>query len=246
MKKFFRFIKRLIIGILLTAFFVIVILLSTLLLNRNDYGVTQFKDKILIMVDSQMANSKYADGALVIVESKTINEVKPDDEIFVYEKNEDDTVKIVVADIESINMENERSPFVVLKNGGGSWGAKYIAGSTYKVYPKIGKYLNIIESKWVFFAAIIVPCFFILLYEIYLIIITIKFGDYEEDDDSINKETAKEELSGNQKEVTNEVANDATIAELMKQINELKSEIQKNNKEEKTEKDTKEEKDKKE
>ena len=55
-----------------------------LLLNRNDYGITQFGTKALIIIDEKISNEKYKEGSLVIVEKKKISELNVGDEIFVY------------------------------------------------------------------------------------------------------------------------------------------------------------------
>ena len=225
MKKFLKTIRNIIIGIILTVYLLFIIIISTLLLNRNNYGMTQFEDKALILVDKQVSNDKYKKGTLVIVQEKDITKLNVGDEIFVYQTNKKDrSVKVVIAKIGKINLE-ATSPYVVLANDGTAWGEEFIAGTAYQVYENLGTLLLFIESKWVFFCLLIVPCFFILLYEIHLVIVTIRFGDEEEE---IYEEDTKykDELESKNEE----------IEELMKQIQELKKENTKKetSKEEKT------------
>lgn len=218
MKKILKTIRNIIIGIILFVYLLFIILISTLLLNRNDYGMTQFGDKTLILVDKQVSNKKYKKGSLAIVQERDIKTLNVGDEIFVYQTNKKTkTVKVVIADIGKINLE-ATSPYVVLENDGTAWGEEFIAGTIYKVYENIGSLLLFIESKWVFFCLLIVPCFFILLYEIHLVIVTIRFGDLE--DEEYYEETDekyKAELESKNEE----------IEELMKQIKELKKENEK-------------------
>lgn len=186
MKKGLKIIKRVIYGILLVIYFGIAILISTLVLNRNDYGVTQFDDKVFILVDKTLANDNYKENSLVIVKQTPIKDLKPGEEIFVYQKNDDNTVKIVVSQIENITEDDKGTSFINLVNNGGAWGEKFIAGKTDTVYENIGGFLLFIESKWTFFIFLIIPGFFILLYEVYLIIITLKYGD-DEDEELVKK-----------------------------------------------------------
>jgi len=231
MKNFFKVIKNIFVGVFLTVYFTFIILISTLLLNKNDYGVTQFNDKAMILVDEEMSNEKYAKGSLVIVEEKELSELHIGDEIFVYQTNKSEqTIKIVIANIDKINMENN-SPYVVLANDKTAWGEEFIAGTTFSVYQDIGGFLSFIESKWIFFSLLIVPCFFILLYEIYLVIITIKFDDI---DDEELKEEIKEKHKKEKKYQDTITSQDEKIEELMKQINELKKESNKAKKATKT------------
>ena len=52
----------------------------------------------------------------------------------------------------------------------------FVVGKKDKVYKNVGKYLSVIESKWGFLFIILVPCFFIFIYEIYALIVEIKYG----------------------------------------------------------------------
>lgn len=229
MKKILIAIRNLIIGLILFAYLSFIIVISTLLLNRNEYGMTQFGDKALILVDKQVSNKKYKKGSLAIVQERDIKDLNPGDEIFVYQTNKKTkTVKVVIAEIGKINLE-ATSPYVVLENDGTAWGEEFIAGTIYKTYENLGSILLFIESKWVFFCLLIVPCFFILLYEIHLVIVTIRFGDEDEEEvyETEQKENYKSELESKNEE----------IEALMKQIKELKE--KENSKEETTPKKTK-------
>lgn len=217
MKKILTTIRNIIIGTILFAYLSFIILISTLLLNRNNYGMTQFGDKALILVDKQVSNQNYKKGSLAIVQERDIKTLNIGDEIFVYQTNKKDkTVKVVIAEIGKINLD-ATSPYVVLSNDGTAWGEEFIAGTIYKTYEDIGTILLFVESKWVFFCLLIVPCFFILLYEIHLVIVTIRFGDedeYEEESDVEDQEKYKTELESKNEE----------IEELMKKIKELEKE----------------------
>ena len=195
MKKILKFIKRLFIGVLLVLYFSVAIAVSTLLLNKNDYGVTQFKDKVMILVDETIANDKYKKGELVILQTTKFEDLHVGDEVFIYGKDDDNTVRVIVSDIEELNSEAKDYRYVVLKNEGGSWGEKFIAGTTFKVYEDWGNILLFIESKWMFFLLLIVPCFFILLYEIYLIIVTVKYGDEDEEEEEVKVTKVNQQTS---------------------------------------------------
>lgn len=228
MKKILIAIRNIIIGLILFVYLSFIILVSTLLLNRNEYGMTQFGDKALILVDKQVSNKKYKKGSLAIVQERDIKELNPGDEIFVYQTNKKTkTIKVVIAEIGRINLE-ATSPYVVLENDGTAWGEEFIAGTIYKTFENLGTILLFIESKWVFFCLLIVPCFFILLYEIHLVIVTIRFGDDEDEEyEEVEKANYKSELESKNEE----------IEALMKQIKELKE--KENTKEEKTTKSNK-------
>lgn len=213
MKKILITIRNLILGLILIVYLTFIIAISTLLLNRNDYGMTQFGDKTLILLEQEVSNQKYKKGSLVITKSKKISELKVDDEIFVYKTNKKTkSVNVVIAKIGKINLDTT-SPYVVLANDGTAWGEDFIAGTAYQVYENVGTLLSFIQSKWIFFCLLIVPCFFILLYEIHLVIVTVKFGDLEE-----------EEQEEEQKYKSALESKDEEIEELMKELKKLKKE----------------------
>lgn len=228
MKKTLKIVRNIIIGVFLFIYLSFIVIISTLLLNRNEYGVTQFGDKALIIIDEQVTSDKYKKGSLVIVESKKINELNVNEEIFVYKTNKkENKLQIIISKIGKINDEKNNS-YIVLENDGTSWGEDFIAGTAVTTYEKIGNFLSFIESKWMFFCLLIVPCFFILLYEIHLVIVTIKFGDLEED-----------EIEYDKKYINAIESKDEEIAALMKKINELEKENKKTSTKEK-ESDSKE------
>ena len=84
MKKKFKIVRNIILGVFLFVYLSFIILISTLLLSRNEYGITQFKDKALIKIDEEVATDKYNKGSLVIVENKKIEELSLNDEIFLW------------------------------------------------------------------------------------------------------------------------------------------------------------------
>ena len=73
MKRWLRLIKNIIVGVFFALYLGVIIAVSTLLLNKNEYGITQFGDSALIIINKDNANDKYKNGQLVIVESKDID-----------------------------------------------------------------------------------------------------------------------------------------------------------------------------
>ena len=84
MKKVLNGIKKIIIGAIAIVYFTFVIIMTVLLLNFNDYAVTQFDDTNLILMRDNSVIEKYKKGDLILVESKKFSEIKIGDEIFVY------------------------------------------------------------------------------------------------------------------------------------------------------------------
>lgn len=228
MKKVLRIFRNIIFGIFFVVYLSVIICASTLVLNRNDYGYTEFGNKALI--DVKENTDKYLKGQLVVVEKRIIDNLKVGDEVFVYQTNQQEkTVKVVASPIKAINSE-EATPYITISADDTSWGQDYIAGQSIKVYDSIGSILTFVESKWIFFAIFIVPCFFILLYEIYSVIIVIKFdGDEVVVEGGSTTGTSADEAKVDNINVVMDQNNANNMNDLMAQLNSLKAQLNQNN-----------------
>ena len=228
MKKVLRIFRNIIFGIFFVVYLSVIICASTLVLNRNDYGYTEFGNKALI--DVKENTDKYLKGQLVVVEKRIIDNLKVGDEVFVYQTSQQEkTVKVVASPIKAINSE-EATPYITISADDTSWGQDYIAGQSIKVYDSIGSILTFVESKWIFFAIFIVPCFFILLYEIYSVIIVIKFdGDEVVVEGGSTAGTSADEAKVDNINVVMDQNNANNMNDLMAQLNSLKAQLDQNN-----------------
>ncbi len=228
MKKVLRIFRNIIFGIFFVVYLSVIICASTLVLNRNDYGYTEFGNKALI--DVKENTDKYLKGQLVVVEKRIIDNLKVGDEVFVYQTSQQEkTVKVVASPIKAINSE-EATPYITISADDTSWGQDYIAGQSIKVYDSIGSILTFAESKWIFFAIFIVPCFFILLYEIYSVIIVIKFdGDEVVVEGGSTAGTSADEAKVDNINVVMDQNNANNMNDLMAQLNSLKAQLNQNN-----------------
>ena len=66
--KVFSVIKRIVITLILIAFFAFTITMTVLLLNFNKFGVTQFDDTSLLIIKKGFTSETYKKNSLVIVE----------------------------------------------------------------------------------------------------------------------------------------------------------------------------------
>lgn len=170
--KILGFIKKVIIGVLGVAFFGFAIAMTVLLLNYNDYGITQFGNTSLILIKGDITSDNFKKGDLVLVESRKITEIAVDDEIFVYKVASDGSVSI---DLGKVGEVHEADEAITYENGS-TYSTKFVVGEASKVYNNIGTYLSVIESKWGFLFIVLVPSFLIFIYEFYALVVEIKYG----------------------------------------------------------------------
>lgn len=173
--KVLQVIKKVVIGILAVVFFAFAITMTILLLNYNKYGVTQFDKTSLILIRGDLTSENYKKGDLVIVESKKLEEINVGDELFVYHIDKDGSVTL---DLGIVGQIHPKEKAITFENGS-TYAIEFVAGKASKVYNKIGTYLSIIESQWGFLFIVLVPSFLIFIYEIYALVIEIKYGKDE-------------------------------------------------------------------
>lgn len=174
--KILNFIKRLITLIILVIFYIITIALTVYLLNYNKYGISQFGDSSILIIGKGLTSEKYHKGNLVIVENKELKDYNEGDELFVYHLDGKGGADVELGAIGQVHLEDNA---VTLQNGE-TYSSEFIMGTGVKTYEDYGKYLGFISSKWGFFFLILVPNFFIFIFQLYNLIVEIKYGSDEE------------------------------------------------------------------
>ena len=178
--KVLKVIKRIIISIVLIAFFAFTVTMTILLLNYNKFGVTQFDDTSLLIIKKGFSSETYQKNSLVIVESKEVKDYQLGEEVFVYHLDGHGGVNIELGVVGQVFEEDNAITF----SNGNTYSSEFIIGSGEKIYPNIGKYLAVIESKWGFLFIILVPNFFLFVYQLYSLIVEIKYGKEDEEENS--------------------------------------------------------------
>ena len=174
--KVLNAIKKVVLGIIGILYFAFALVMTILLLNYNDYGVTQFGNASLVIINDEVANEKYDKGDLVIVESKKLEKLKVGDEIFTYRVDSKGAPHIQIGKIGEIYEADEAISF----ENGETYSTDFIAGMAKEKHPKWGTFLAIVESQWGFLFIVLAPCFLIFIYELYSLIIEIKYGAEED------------------------------------------------------------------
>ena len=162
--------------ILIVLFFLFTITMTILLLNFNKYGVSQFDDTSLLIIKKSFSSETYKKGSLVFVESKLIKDYKEGDEVFVYHLDGKGGADIQLGVVGKVYPEQDAITFT----NGGTYSSEFIIGTGENVYPGLGTILSIFESKWGFLFIILVPNFFLFIYQLYSLIVEIKYGKDDE------------------------------------------------------------------
>lgn len=176
MKKVFEIVKKVLSFVFFAIYFVFALIMTILLLNFNDYGVTQFDSTSFILVNDKISNDKYVKGDLVLVKSLKIEDYKEGDDLFTYKIGSDRIPTVQLGKIGTVYVEDDAIAF----ENGETYSSEFVAGVPTKKYENIGGFLSIVESKWGFLFIVLIPVFLIFIYEVYALIIEIKYGAHED------------------------------------------------------------------
>ena len=172
-------ILKLFLGIILVIYAGIAIVLTVLLLNYNDYGITEFSDSSIILVQDDELKPNFNKDDLVVVNKDEFKDIKIGDKIFFYDTYKDQiTINLGnVIDKEVIN--KDEVTFVI--DGDHSLSSEYVIGKAEnsKVYSGLGKIVSILESRYGFLFIIIFPILVLFIYEINMFIKELKHSDDE-------------------------------------------------------------------
>ncbi len=169
--KVLKVIKSFLLGVLVVVFFAFAIAMALVLIYRNKYGITQFGETSLVLINSQISSDNYKKGDLVLTESKRLSEYKTGEDIFVYFV-EGKTVNLELGVLGNIDTDNSRITF----ENGRIFKDEFIIGNPTKTIPKLGTFLSVVGSTMGFLFIILIPCFLIFIYQIYALIVEIKYG----------------------------------------------------------------------
>ena len=176
MMKVLKILKSIVLGILMAVYFTFVIVMTVLLLNFNDYGVTEFGNTSMIIINDEISNENYKKGDLVLAKKEKMEKLEIGQEIFAYKTDEKGNVSIDLGKIGNLYPEEEALSF----ENGSTYSMEYVAGIPQERHEKIGQFLSIVESKWGFLFIVLVPSFLIFVYEVYTLIVEIKYGTDED------------------------------------------------------------------
>ncbi len=167
--------KVLIVGIGVI-YFAFALAMTILLLNRNDFGVTQFGDNSWIMLADKVSSEEFKKGDLVIVERATMEEFQKGETVFAYKIDSKGAATVTLGVVGEIYPEEQAISY----ENGETYSLEYVIGKSKKVYNNMGSYLSLILSQWGFLFIILVPCFLLFIYQIYALIVEIKYGADED------------------------------------------------------------------
>ncbi len=161
--------KKAIINCVIIVYVAMAIFVTFCLLTYNDYKISVFGTRSLVIIDKEQQGFNYKKGDLVILNKENYKDTKEGETLFFYE---DGSVKM--ARIEQVNIFKDAEATITIE---GNYQVVYedIIGTsqTQKVIGKLGTVLGIIESKWGFLFIIVFPSLLAFLHEVFELIMEI-------------------------------------------------------------------------
>ena len=168
-------IKRFAITVVAIAYFTFALCMTILLLTRNEYGVTQFGSTSLVLINEVVSSEEFKKGDLVFVDSLKLEHIKEGETIFTYRIDSKGIAHIELGKVGKIYPEEDAIAF----ENGDTYSMEFVAGRASAVHNGWGMFLSIVLSQWGFLFIVLVPCFLIFIYEVYALIVEIKYGGTE-------------------------------------------------------------------
>ena len=161
---------KVVLGILVCIYLVVVIFTTGFLLNKNDYGVSSFLGKYLIAIDDDSLEPDYKEHSLLVIDPVTSEDINVGEKIFYYDTYSTKH-QIKFTEVTRKEKINEQEVTYTLRDNT-LVSSQYVLGSekTVTSLSFIGKLLYILQSKWGFLLIVVFPLFLAFIYEIYAIV----------------------------------------------------------------------------
>lgn len=187
--------KKFLINLIIIAYAVIAVSVTVLLLSYNDYHCSVLGGYTFVLVtDDELEDYGYAKGSLVLVEETKPKNINPGDGIFLYKVISPSEFEINYAEVILKDESKGQYDVSYVLEGGIVLEHEDVIGSAKKakVIPHMGTILSILESRYGYLFLIVVVSFIAFLYEIYELIMEIKYGEREDDEEDYEEDDEEE------------------------------------------------------
>lgn len=202
MKKVLKFFR----GLIIFVWAIVAVTTTVCLINYNDYNITEIGNTSVIIMDNNELEPTYKKNDVVLIKKDKQEDYKVGDTVFFYTNNKTVEDYISCATIDEVVDDYEAEYSYTID--GVRIGYSDIIGKAdgSAVYHKVGGVLSVFESQWGFMFLIILPTLFLLVYEIYSIVMEVK--------KEIKEETKAEAKEAERKKAEREVLKEELRKEL--------------------------------
>lgn len=178
MNKFLKGFLKGLWGLLQVVIIIYVICITACLLCKNKYGFTEIGDMTLITINEHLAEfipeTKKSDLLLVKKSTKDIN---VGDQIYYYATDNNEYIIKTAHVKEEVTSEDDMALYALDDEKESTIATNRVIGKYSTIYNNIGGILDILESRLGFLLLVILPILLIFMYQIYALIMVIKYGE---------------------------------------------------------------------
>ena len=197
MKNFFKGLW----GLVEMLIIVYVICITACLLCTNKFGFTEFGNITLITVNDHIAEflPEVKDNDLLIVRGKGEG-INVGDKIYYYATADNKYIVEAAFVKEIVSKDGDLALYKLNDDVGTTVATTRVIGKYSAIYHTVGGILDVLESKIGFLLLVILPSLIIFMYQIYALIIVVKYGDDDIEKIDKKKESKKETPKEKKKE----------------------------------------------
>lgn len=178
MKKFLKGFLKGLWGFLQVVIIIYVICITACLLCKNKYGFTEIGDMTLITINEHLAEflpeTKESDLLLV---RKSTSDINVGDQIYYYATDNNEYVIKTAHVKEEVTSEDDMALYALDDEKSSTIATNRVIGKYSTTYNNIGGILDVLESRLGFLLLVILPILLIFMYQIYALIMVIKYGE---------------------------------------------------------------------
>lgn len=168
---------KILFGILEAIIILYVLIVTIGLLCKNKFGYTEINGKTLIIVDEDNITelTEFKEGDLVTIDKIKYNDVKEGDILYYYDTLNASYI-IKFGEVTSKEGDNRSAVYEINELAISS---DRILGVYDKTYSGLGNLVSILYSRIGFLLIVILPIFLLFIYQVYKMIILLKYNDME-------------------------------------------------------------------
>ncbi|MBR1385916.1 MAG: hypothetical protein IJ568_03700 [Bacilli bacterium] len=160
---------KIVIGVVVCLYLIVVVFTTGFLLNRNDYGVSSFLGRDLLIVEDNNLEPDYKEHSFLIIKKVDNEKIEVGTKAFFYDTYSNEH-KIKYAEVTKKDKINEEETTFTMKDNS-VVSSQYVLGTENSVTSlnSLGQFLYVVQSRWGFLFIVVFPLFLAFMYEIYAI-----------------------------------------------------------------------------
>lgn len=166
-------IVKIILSIIVSVYLIVAVFTTAFLLNRNDYGVSSFAGRYLLLVEDNKIED-FDSNTLLFIKPVESKDIEIGEKAFYYDTYSAEHL-IKYSEVTKKEEVNEKETTFTFRDNS-SISSQYILGTKDSAtsFHLLGQILYVLQSKWGFLFIIVFPLFLAFIYEIYSIYKEIK------------------------------------------------------------------------